>query len=148
MKTGEIKLRNLLSILVMVFLMLTGISCSNDDDGMVSPIQLKTQTFEIQGLNNCNTATGQGSTVFLYIPYTATAGTTLLKLRRKSTVSNGESSNDVTTVFKVENSIIEWATCIRFGSQTWMEFEIVMEAADGTLSNPSTIRINKPSGAN
>ena len=149
MKTKKIKINKSFSILTILLLVFFSIGCSkNSDDEMASPIQLKTQTFEIIGINDCNTSLGKGSTIFLYIPYTAPAGTSLKKLHRKSKVSNGESNEDVTTVFVDENNIIEWATCFRFGSQTWVEFEIKMEAEDGTLSNPSTVRINKPSEAN
>ena len=140
MKTIKIEISKVFHILTILLLVLINMGCSKDDDEMPSPIVLKTQTFEINGLNNCNTSTGIGSTYFLYIPYTAPAGTTIVKLYRITRVSSGESKSDESTVFQNKNNVIEWATCIRFGSLTWMEFEIRMEAADGTL--------NKPAGAN
>ncbi len=139
---------NLSRILGILLLVLTASNCSKDDDDMASPVVLKTQTFVIQGTNNCNTSTGTGSTIFLYIPFTAPDGTAIKKLHRITRVSTGDSKEDVSTVFKNENNTIEWATCIRFGSLTWMEFEVRMEAADGTLSNASIVRINRPAGAN
>lgn len=142
---GKVKIVCTLILLAML-IAVTG--CSKDDDEIESLVVLKAQTFEIIGLNDCSLSSGSGSTTFLYIPYSAPSGTILKKLHRKTTVSSGESNEDVTTVFSDENNTIEWATCLRFGSQTWMEFEIRMESENGALSNPSVVRINKPAGAN
>ena len=62
------------------------------------------------------------------------------KLQIKPTVSDGGSDVAVNTTFTDENGIIGWAICFRFGSQDWVEFEVVLEAEDGSKSNASKVK--------
>lgn len=144
-KQGKNKVCN---ILIIPILMVAVMSCSKSDDGTDASITAKAQTFELDGLNNCNTSSGNGSTIVCDIPYTTTSASKISKLLIKTTVSSGESDNAVNTKFTDKNGIIGWATCFRFGSQNWVEFEVVLEAMDGAKSNPSKVRIDKPDGAN
>lgn len=142
---GKIKI---IHVSIMLATMLACIGCSKDDDGPSSSIVAAQQTFTLNGLNNCNTSLGSGSTFVFKVPYTATSDSDINKIQVKTTVSDGGSETATTTQFTNENNIITWATCFRFGSQTWGEFEVVLEAQDGSKSNPTKVRINKPSGAN
>ena len=142
---GKNKVGNILIILILSIAMM---GCSKSDDGTVTSINAKTQTFILNGINNCNTSSGSGSTIICDIPYTADTASKISKLLIKTTVSSGDSKNAVNTKFTDENNIISWASCFRFGSQNWVEYEVVLEAQDGTKSNPSKVRVNKPVGAN
>jgi len=123
------------------------VSCSNDD-GVDSLIRAEKTTVTIDGVNNCSTSIGDGTVLSLVTPYTAPDGLTITKMRIKARVSNGDSEESVNTNFTDTGSTIVWVGCFTFGSQEWVEYEVRLETADGSLSNPSTIRINKPNGAN
>ena len=131
--------------LTFCFLFING--CGKDDDNSESKINAQSQTFDINGLNNCNTSLGTGSTFVLEIPYSAPDGLTINRLLIKSTVSDGTSDDDVNTQFTDNGNTITWAVCFHFGSQEWVEYEVRLESADGKTSNISKVRINKPDGA-
>lgn len=143
MKTINLKLTALLLTMLIV-------GCSNDDDGAASvmSISAKSQTFTVNGINNCNTSSGVGSTLLFDIPYTSPAGSKINKLQIKTTVADGGSEARINTKFTDNNGTISWASCFRFGSQDWVEYEVILEAEDGSVSNPSKVRVNRPDGAN
>lgn len=134
--------------LAVIFFLVAFIACSNDDEGAKSSISAKAQTFTVNGINNCSTSSGDGSTLVMKIPYTVSNGSIISKLRIKSTVSDGESEDKINTQFTNENSTITWATCFRFGGQDWVEYEVQLESNDGAKSNKSKVRIDRPNGAN
>ena len=137
------------SIIVLGLLMTVFVgSCSKDDDPDAESISASAQTFQVNGLNNCSTAIGTGSTFVLTIPYTAPEDTSISRLLIRTEVSDGSSEEAVNTQFTDENNSIIWATCFHFGSQTWVEYEVRLESSNGSMSNPSVVRINKPDGAN
>ncbi len=129
-------------------MLLLNLNCSKNDDEPNTSIEAKTQTFTLNGVNNCSTSSGDGSTFVMKIPYSATTETAISRLRIKTVVSDGGGDESVNTKFTDENNTIIWATCFRFGSQDWVEYEVVLEADDGLKSNPSKVRVNKPNGAN
>ena len=151
MKTisNRIITNNRLAIISIILLIgVTVLSCSKDDNGdSIATINAKTQTFTVNGINNCNTSSGSGSTFFFDIPYTTSTSSKIKQLQIKTIVSDGGSDSAINTKFTDENSTISWATCFRFGSQSWVEFEVVLEAQDGSKSNPTKVRVNKPNGA-
>lgn len=122
--------------------------CSKDDDGGDGPIKAQKTTVTIDGVNNCSTSLGDGTILSLVTPYVVTDGLVITKIRLKATVSNGESEESTTTNFTDTGSTIELEGCFTFGSQQWVEYELRLEVTGGLLSNPSTIRVNKPIGAN
>ncbi len=123
------------------------LSCSNDDDTPAVTINASAQTFELNGTNNCNTSLGTGSTFVMTIPYTASNGVSIERLQIDTRVSDGGIESGINTQFTDNGSSIVWATCFRFGTQDWVEFEVRLEGNDGSVSNISSIRINKPNGA-
>jgi hypothetical protein len=131
-----------------IMLLLLVIGCSKDDDGPDFSISAETQTYTVNGINNCYTPKGAGTAFVFEIPYSSETNSAINKLQIKTTVSDGGSEEKVNTTFSDENGIIGWATCFLFGSQDWVEFEVALEAEDGSKSNPSKVRVNKPSGAN
>lgn len=138
----------ILKMVVLAIFAFATVSCSKNEDVPVTAISAKAQTFTVNGINDCNTSSGSGSTLAFDIPYTSSSSSKINQLQIKTTVSDGGSDNKINTKFTDENNTISWATCFRFGSQDWVEFEVVLEAQDGTMSNPSKVRVNKPSGAN
>ncbi|MGB5436208.1 MAG: hypothetical protein WBM98_09985 [Maribacter sp.] len=143
---SKISIRKVLSISVIV--MVATMGCSKSDDDTSPSIIAMEQTFTVNGINNCNTSSGQGSTLVFDIPYTTSNSSKINKLKIKTTVSDGGSDNATNTQFTDKNGTISWATCFRYGSQDWVEFEVILEAQDGSKSNPSKVKVNKPSGAN
>ncbi len=123
------------------------LSCSNDDEGSAVTINASAQTFELNGTNNCNTSLGTGSTFVMTIPYTSSNGVSIERLQIDTKVSDGGMESGVNTQFTDNGSSIVWATCFRFGTQDWVEFEVRLEGSDGGVSNASSVRINKPDGA-
>ena len=122
-------------------------SCSSDDDASSGSIQAQQQTATIGDLNNCNTSIGTGTIIELTIPYTASAGVTIEQLQINTQVSDGGSDSGVNTLFTDDGSEIGWVSCFRFGDQSWVEYEVRLESIDGVLSNPTTVRIDRPNGA-
>lgn len=148
-KKKKLEKRRLAKISTILLFVLVILSCSKDDNGGSSTsISAKTQTFAVDGMNNCSTSSGNGSTLLFDISYTSSTASMIKQLQIKTTVSDGGSDNKVNTTFTDKNSTISWATCFRFGSQDWVEFEVVLETQDGSKSDPSKVRVNKPSGAN
>jgi len=123
------------------------VSCSNDD-GVDSSIKAQKTIVTIEGINNCSTSIGDGTILSLVTPYSAPESLKIVKIRIKATVSNGQSEESTTTNFTDTGSTVEWGGCFTFGSQEWVEYEVRLEASDGTLSNQVTTRVNKPNGAN
>jgi hypothetical protein len=130
-----------------LLLVLFTFGCASKGDGEARLISAGTQTFSVNGINNCNTNSGKGSTFVYTIPYTVPAGVTVDRLRIKSTVSNGESREAVNRVFTDDGSTIGWADCFRFGSQDWVEHDVRLESTSGAVSNQTKVRVNRPSGA-
>ncbi|WP_422083500.1 hypothetical protein [Ulvibacterium sp.] len=129
-----------------VFLILF-LSCSKDDGESIASINASTQTFELNGINNCNTTLGTGSTFVMTIPYTSSDGVSIERLQINTKVSDGGTESGINTQFTDNGSSVVWAVCFRFGTQDWVEYEVMLEGSDGSVSNTSTIRINKPGGA-
>ncbi|WP_190810532.1 hypothetical protein [Flagellimonas sp. S3867] len=123
------------------------VNCSKDD-GPNTSITASAQTFELNGLNNCNTSSGSGSTFVMTIPYTSSDEVDIQRLQIKTKVSDGGSENKTNSQFTDNGSSVVWASCFRFGSQTWVEYEVTLEGSEDTSSNATTVRINKPAGAN
>ena len=140
-------MKQVLGFSIMVLLLAIVIGCSKDDDPNFS-ISAETQTYTVNGINNCYTPKGAGTAFVFEIPYSSETNSAINKLQIKTTVSDGDSDVDVITTFTDEDGIIGWYVCFRFGSQDWAEFEVVLETEDGSKSNPTKVRVNKPSGAN
>lgn len=135
-------------LMAVTLFLLALVACSKDD-GPNETISAQTQTFTINGVNNCDLSSGKGSSFVLTIPYTISDGAIISKLLIKTKVSDGSSEPEKTnTQFTDNGSTVTWASCFRFGSQTWVEYEVRLETANGTKSNASKVRVNKPSGAN
>ena len=140
---------NLFISSMIVLLGVAIIGCSSDDDPNINgSINAQAQTFTVNGINNCNTSIGDGSTLVFEIPYTTSDGINITKLLIKSTVSDGGTQDAVNTQFSNTNNVIGWVSCFTFGSQDWVEYGVRLEASDGSISNTSTVRVNKPNGAN
>nr|WP_299486887.1 hypothetical protein [uncultured Allomuricauda sp.] len=138
------KLKNTLFYIALLFV---GISCSSDDESNLS-ITANAQSFQLNGVNNCDLSGGTGSTFVMTIPYTSSDGVDIQKLQIKTKVSDGGSESKTNTQFTDNGTSIVWATCFRFGSQTWVEFEVTLEGSGNSSSNITTVRIDKPAGAN
>ena len=122
-------------------------SCGDDDDGTSGSIQADQSTVLIGDLNNCSVSSGTGTIFQFTIPYTATAGITIEQLRITTRVSNGDSINATNTMITDNGSEIGWATCFRYGTTNWVEYDVQLEGDDGSLSNVTTIRVERPTGA-
>ena len=133
------------SLLYLCFLLTC--ACSSDDDAGATSIQAQQQTADIGNLNNCNTSIGTGTILEFAIPYTASTGTIIEQLQIQTRVSDGGSDSGINTLFTDIASEIVWVSCFRFGSQSWVEYEVRLESQDGTLSNPVTTRVDRPAGA-
>ncbi len=140
-------MRTSLNNYFLIGILLFIVGCSKDDDGSGSSINASSQTFELNGINNCSTSLGTGSTFVMTIPYSSSNGISIQRLQINTKVSDGGSESSTNTQFTDNGSSIVWASCFTFGSQNWVEYEVRLEGSNGATSNPSTVRINKPSGA-
>lgn len=140
-------MKTLKNLSILTFALLLFVNCSKDDEGSNATIMASAQTFEINGVNNCNTSSGSGSTFVMTIPYTSSDGVSIEKLQVTTKVSDGDSESNTNTLFTDNGSSIVWASCFRFGTQSWVEYEVRLEGNGGSFSNATTVRINKPTGA-
>ncbi|TAI47196.1 hypothetical protein [Flagellimonas allohymeniacidonis] len=140
-------MRTSINIYFLMGILLLAVGCSKDDDGSESSINASSQTFELNGVNNCNTSLGTGSTFVMTIPYSSSDGISIQRLRISTKVSDGGSESSTNSQFTDNGTSIVWASCFRFGTQDWVEYEVRLEGDNGITSNPSIVRINKPTGA-
>lgn len=147
-KKNKNGISKLLITLLMPLLLVTVIGCSKDDDGSDSSIKVETSTVSIEDINTCSTSIGVGTIFSFNTPYTSSEGLKIEKMRIKTTVSDGDSDDTLNTIFTDTGSSIEWITCFTFGTQSWVEYEVRLESGEGSISNISKIKVNKPNGAN
>ena len=133
---------SIFTVLIILFF-----GCSKDNEESNGSINASPQTFELNGINNCDTTSGTGSTFVMTIPYTSSDGVVIERLQINTRVSNGDTENSENSQFTDTGSSIVWAVCFRFGPQDWVEYEVRLEGSNGSLSNASNVRINKPNGA-
>ena len=137
-----------LVVITLIGMILGGCDKDDDDNQVSGSISVSTQTFEVNGINNCSTSAGTGSTFVFTIPYSLTMDSSIGRLLIRTEVTDGSSEESSNSQFTDENNTIVWANCFRFGSQDWVEYEVRLETADGTVSNASTVRVIRPDGAN
>ncbi len=142
------KIKTMERVAVVLFLMLA-VGCSKDDDGGSGVlITVQASTFEIGAINDCTTSLGDGTRLSFETPYTTDPGVKISKMQVKTTVSDGDTKDQVNTNFTDTGTHIKWALCFTYGPQAWVEYEVRLEASDGSVSNISKVRVAKPSGAN
>lgn len=134
-------------LMLLIMAALIAISCSKDDEGSNLFVTVSNSTFTVTSINNCSTSSGAGTILRVNTPYQLSDGQSIEKLLIRTTVSNGESEENMVATFQDDGSKTTFANCFRFGSQAWVEFQIRLESSEGVVSNTSTIRINKPNGA-
>ncbi|MEK6152737.1 hypothetical protein WIW50_05735 [Flavobacteriaceae bacterium 3-367] len=132
-----------------LLLVLVLVACSKSDEGeAAASINVQASTFLVENVNTCSTSLGAGTVLSFKTPYSTSQNLTIQKMLIKTTVSNGESKDATNTKFTDTGENIEWVSCFTFGSQDWVEYEVRLESTDGSVSNVSKVRVNKPSGAN
>lgn len=107
-------------------------------------------------INTCSSSDGglNGSVFDFYIEMDSTVGYSVMpKLRYGGVFENGNIYGPFVHSFPqftydfIDNEI-EHSECIRFGTTNWIDVTYEIQDADGHYSEPATLRINKPSGAN
>ncbi|NAS10875.1 hypothetical protein [Poritiphilus flavus] len=129
------------------------VSCSKDDDGNNSDsrIQLGQLSLDLEG--DCNHSSGVvGTDLKITIPYSGTKDDVisrlLVKLSPSSDPTDDLSFNYNGLPLTDGSGTLSWDGCWRFGNNDWFDFELRIETADGTISSPAVIRVNRPNGAN
>ena len=142
------KTKNFRFVWVVAVLLLLG--CSKDDEGGTSSsLKAGAHTFELNGLNSCNSPGGPAGSIFIMsVTYTAEGGVTVKRIHVETLVSSGEGDTASTATFTDNGSAITYAKCFRFGPVDWVEYTVRLEGSDGTMSNGVKVRIDKPNGAN
>jgi len=147
-KKDELKVyKKLWWFMLLIIAVLITVSCSKDDEGTSFFVTTSNSNFTITSINNCSTSSGPGTILRVHTPYQLSDSQTIEKLLIRTMVSNGETEENSVTTFQDDGSKTTFANCFRFGSQAWVEFQIRLESSEGVISNTSTIRIDKPNGA-
>lgn len=147
-KEDEIKVyKKFWWFMLVIIAALLVLSCAKDDEGSSFLVTISDSNFTITSINNCSTSSGAGTILRVNTPYQLSEGQTIERLLIRTMVSNGETEENTVTTFQDDGSKTTFANCFRFGSQTWVEFQIRLESSEGVVSNTSTIRINRPNGA-
>jgi len=142
-----IALRTIRKGIAVLLLFTVILGCKKDDEGTSFFVTTSNSNFTITAINNCDTSSGTGTILRVNTPYQLSDGQSIEKLLIRTTVSNGDSEENIVGTFQDDGSKTTFANCFRFGSQDWVEFQIRLESSEGVISNASTIRIDKPNGA-
>lgn len=135
----------MMTVMLLVFVL---IGCKKSDDNSSEFVNALSASFDFtQGLNNCNNPNGTGSVVFLKVNYEVSDGLEIKKVLTHIELSGGETDDFEDLTFDDDGIQIERADCFRFASNTWVDYEMRLETVNGLVSNPKTVRINKPTGA-
>ncbi|RMA58974.1 hypothetical protein [Ulvibacter antarcticus] len=123
-------------------------SCKKSDDSPSEFVNALSATYNFtNGLNNCTNPNGTGSVLFLKVNYEVSDGLEIKKVLTHIELSGGESDDFEDLTFDDDGNQIERADCFRFGNNTWVDYEIRLESINGIISNPRTVRVDKPTGA-
>ncbi len=124
------------------------ISCSKKSDKVDPFITTQPATITSIALNGCTLSSGNTGTRFYYsILYKVSPGVVIDKVEYTSEYSNGSKFTSEYAVTDGTSGTISRSICIRFASATWGDFNFTLVSSTGLKSNPSSIRIDKPAGA-
>ena len=134
----------------MLLLLLALMGCSKSDDGEEkASIDVKITTSSFDTINMCDIGSGNNGTLFVFtISYTKLSVSEVDKVLFDVEWSNGDKDSAVETNFTDNGTSVVYDWCYRFGSLSWVEINQRLVSKDGTISNISKVRVNKPSSAN
>ena len=138
------------SVLFLFVFCIAACSCSKKNDEPVPPIAAEPASITSTGsINGCVTSIGSGSMFYFVIPYKAPAGTVIDKFQYTIKASDGTKKDHQFNTTDGTDSFLNAGSCVRFGpGVTWVELTFILNSTNGLKSNPSTLRINRPAGAN
>lgn len=134
-------LKDVMTILLLFFVM----ACS--DDGEDAPeITLGQLSSEYEG--NCNHGSGfTGADYAISIPYSGTDNDSLSSLLYTITVEGGPTqeaqSNFNDFALTDGGGTFTWNGCFLFLDADWIDIEVRVETADGSISSTASIRLNR-----
>ena len=139
MLSSHLRIFSLLALCICLF-----VSCGGDDD-----VTANTSTVTFDELNMCDIGSGLMATRFNFrIDYETAEGIEVSKIEFELEWTSGDSDEAETSSFVDMGTHVEYSWCYRFGSEDWVEITHTLVASDGSKSNTSVVRINKPEGAN
>jgi hypothetical protein len=145
---NSIDMKTTKKIMTMFLLLILLIGCKKSDDSPSEFVNALSAAYDFtMGLNNCTNPNGTGSVLFLRVNYEVSDGLEIKKVHTHIQLSGGESEEFEDLTFDDDGIQIERADCFRFGSNTWVDYEIRLETTNGIVSNARTVRVNKPTGA-
>lgn len=124
-------------------------SCSKKNDAPAAFVKAEELKLKSTDVNGCTLSSGStGSRFNFAIPYTTSPGITIKKVEYSTKFSSGTTSEgDFDVSVDGTDGSVEFFSCIRFASTTWSERTYTLVSSNGVKSNPLTIKIDKPAGA-
>lgn len=140
--------KNAISSWLAICLTIILISCSDDEPDILVTTQSTTVSFG--DLNTCDINDGgKFATLFEFtIPYQASSGIEVEKITTEWQWSTGNSGTNEETNFSNTGTSVVYDWCWRFGEDDWVDLTARIVTKQGVTSSPSTLRLNKPAGAN
>ena len=124
-------------------------NCSNDDTESADSITIKAATASFEAVNTCALASGSNGTGFQFtIPYTKTGKKEISFVTVNLEWPTAQSSSSVESNFTDNGTSLTYNRCYRFADQDWVEITHYLVLEEGNGSNPTTLRVNRPAGAN
>ena len=118
--------------------------CGDSDD-----ITANSSSFSFIQLNTCDIGSGDLATRFNFrVNYDAALDVQISKVLFDIEWSSGDSDSAETSSIDDLATSVEYSWCYRFGSEDWVEITHRLVTSNGTESNESVVRIDKPDGAN
>jgi hypothetical protein len=133
-----------------ILLISVSLSCSKDDDPKVD---IETQPAEVSfvDVNTCQSPFGGSlhTNFFFTIPYkTASPDVKIQKIHYSVSVAGKAVGEKDDYTFNDTGTEIIFSICIRFAGAPEIDVTSTLISTDGRQSNSSTVKIDKPAGAN
>lgn len=135
-----------ITLLMLAGLMALG--CSKDDDS-AGTLEAMPPEVAFTALNTCDIGGCCLATEFDFtISYESSNGSEINKITVSIQWSDGDTDTFETNDFTDSGTVVTYDWCYRFSESEWVDVTHVLVGKDGSKSNSSMVRVNKPEGGN
>ena len=124
------------------------LGCSKDDDS-AGVLEAMPTEVTFTALNTCDIGGCCLATEFDFtISYESSNGSKINKIMVSIIWSDGDTDTFETDDFNDSGTVITYDWCYRFSDSEWVDVTHVLVGKDGSKSNSSLVRVDKPEGGN
>lgn len=135
-------------IIVLAIVVVLVLGCSKDDDS-AGTLEAMPPEVTFTALNTCDIGGCCLATEFDFtISYESSNGSEINKITVSIQWSDGDTDTFETNDFTDSGTVVTYDWCYRFSESEWVDVSHVLVGKDGSKSNSSMVRVNKPEGGN